>query len=228
MIEKDWYRRNTWTLDDKQDFFLHFKRAKKHNKAQYLSIQARYLEETGRHDAVLGALELIELLLSEYPDPILLENAYSQKAKCLEFLNRLDDAIESHRLACQSRRNTPRIRGSAPLYFGMFVVRNSQTNLYGEIQAIFNEFLNENDIIFPYAKYMYFATNAIIADEYGQVEIAQMCAEKALQAASMNNSGFRRHPTVGLVEKRDKVVEKRLLKILKPGFLSMLKRTILR
>jgi hypothetical protein len=228
MIAKDWYRRNTWTLNDKQDFFLHFKRAKSYNKAQYLRIQALYLNETGSRDAVQGALELIELLLSEYPDPTQLENAYSQKAECLEFSNRLDEAIESYRLACQSRRNTPSIHGSAPLGFGMFVVRNNQTKLYAEIQAIFNEFIDGNSIIFPYAKYMYFATNAIIADKYSQPEIARVCAEKALQAASMTNSGFKRHTTVGLVEKRDEVVEEKLLKILHPGLLSQIKRTILK
>lgn len=222
---KNWYQRNTWTSEDRQDFFLHFKRTKKHNRAQYLLIQARHLEQAGKKETILGGLELLEILLNEYPEPVFLENAYSQRAKCFEDLNRLEDAVESYRLGCQARRNIPKIRGSAPLYFGMFAVRHNQTNLYSEIQAVFNELLNENDIIFPNAKYMYFATNAIIAEEYGQLELAKQCAEKALQAAAMEHSGFNRHPQVGLVEKRDEVVEKRLRKILKRDQRSLFRRS---
>jgi tetratricopeptide (TPR) repeat protein len=222
---KNWYQRNTWTSEDRQDFFLRLRRTRKHNRAQYLLTQARCLEQAGNLDAILGALELLELLLSEYPEPVFLENTYAQRAKCFEYLNRLEEAVESYRLACQARRNTPRIRGSAPLYFGMFAVRHSQTNLYAEIQAIFSELLDENDIVFPYAKYMYFATNAIISEEDGQLELAKQCAEQALQAAYMEHSGLSRHPQVGLVEKRDEDVEKRLRKILKRDLRSLLRKS---
>lgn len=222
MKTNDWYRRKTWTQDDQTEFFSRFRRARSHNKAQYLLIQASCLMDTGIKTNLQAALELLNLLIKEYPHPVQLENAYCQKALCLESLNLMDDAVNFYRLAFRSRRATPNVHTYAPLYFGMFVVRHNRTDLYGEVQERFNEFINNNEIIFPDAKYMYFATSAIIADSYGQLEIAQKCAERALLVASMNYSGFVRHPNVGLVKNRDKTIEKRLRKILKPSILSRL------
>jgi tetratricopeptide (TPR) repeat protein len=223
MKAKNWYRRSTWTSDDLGDFFAHLHRAKRHNRAQYLQIQAIHLKDTGIKANVESAIELLDLLLREYPHPINLENAHYQKAQCFELLGRFNDAVNSYRLAFQSRRNKPNVHTYAPLGFGMFVVRNNRTDLYDETLAIFNEFIDSNEIIFPDAKYMYYSASAIIAERLNQKETARECAKKALQAANTDHSGFSRHPKVGLVKDRDKIIETKLQKILNPNWFSWLR-----
>jgi tetratricopeptide (TPR) repeat protein len=220
---KDWYRRTTWTPDDKQDFFAHLSRARKINRAQYLRIQAIHLMDTGNAVKAKIALELLDLLLKEYPHPTGLELAYDQKARCLESLGRLNDAVDSYRLAFQARRATPNVRTYAPLNFGMFVIRHNRTDLYNEAQSIFNELVDSSDILFPNGKYMYFAAISIILQKLGQTDVARECAKKSLQAASMNHSGFTRHPNVGLVKNRDKAIESKLRKIINPGMFDWLR-----
>jgi len=217
---QDWYRHTTWTPADREDFHAHLARARSHKRGQYLQIQAAHLQQAGTREALDGALELLELLLREYPAPIQLESACLLRARCLESLDRLDDALGSYRLAFQARRDNPKIRTYAPLYFGMFVVRHARVELYAEAQAIFHELVQDNDLIFPDAQYLYFAANAIIADHYGRTEFARVCARKALEAAAMDHSGSGRHPQLGLVEKHDANIERKLKKILNRGFLS--------
>jgi hypothetical protein len=47
-MANDWYRKTTWSEADQADFFARFKRSRTpYNKAQYLRIQANYLEGVG-------------------------------------------------------------------------------------------------------------------------------------------------------------------------------------
>ena len=217
MAEKDWFRHKAWTIDDQQVYFSHFKRAKKFNKAQYLRIQASHLEDSGTRDCILGALNLLDLLFDAYPEPIELECAYFQQARCLESLNRLEDAIKSYRLAFQARKMAPNVCTDAPLYFGLLVVRHNLTDLYNEVLNIFNTLLNKNDTIFPVQLYMYFSTSAIIANKFGQLGLAKEYAHIALDAASLSYSGFKRHPKIGLVNDPDETINNILYKILDPS-----------
>jgi tetratricopeptide (TPR) repeat protein len=219
---KDWYRHTAWTPADREDFHTHLARARSHKRGGYLLIQAAHLQRAGTRDALDGALELLDLLLREYPGPVQRESACLLQARCLESLNRLDDALDSYRLAFQARRDNPNIRTYAPLYFGMFVVRHDRVELYAEAQAIFHELIQDNDLIFPDAQYLYFSANAIIVDRDGQKDFARACARKALEAAATDHSGSGRHPNLGLVEERDPVIERKLRKILNPGVLSSL------
>jgi hypothetical protein len=91
----------------------------------------------------------------------------------------------------------------------MLVVREDRTDLYAEVLSVFEELVTENDIIFPVQKYKYYTAFALIADFFGHDEQARACAMRAIKAADMK-SGFKRHPRVGLVEKPDKNMMKRL------------------
>jgi len=99
MKGEDWYCHSTWTADDREDFYAHLGRARSYNRLQDLHIQATYLNGVGSGEAVAGALELLELLVRQYPSPSQLESAHLLKAMGLESLDRLDDATDAHRLA---------------------------------------------------------------------------------------------------------------------------------
>lgn len=44
MSPDDWFRRRTWTREDREDFRKRLSRARPHNRAQYARIQAGYLQ----------------------------------------------------------------------------------------------------------------------------------------------------------------------------------------
>lgn len=215
MKQKDWFRRTTWTKQDNQDFFSRLKRARENNRVQYLLIQASCLEDTGNQKYIVGALDLIEIAINQYPYPIYLERAYQQKANCLERVGKLDDALIAYRNAFIARRNKPNIRTDAPLKFGMYAVRHNRHDLYREVLSVFQELVNRNDISFPVEHFMFYSTTAIIADHFHEKEKARQCAQKALDAESKTYSGLVRHPTVGLVKRPDKEIENKLQRILK-------------
>ncbi len=105
----------------------------------------------------------------------------------------------------------------------MLVVTKHLRNLYDEVSAVFNELVISADIIFPDAQYRYFAVCAIILEDSGNTDGARDCAAKALRAASMEHSGFSRHPHVGLVQNRNKEIDAKLQKMVHPGWLERIK-----
>lgn len=176
---------------------------------------------------VASALQLLDILLQDYPHPTGLEQAYDAKARCLETLGRVSEALESYRLAFAARRATPNIRTYAPLNFGMFVVANRLQSLYDETQEVLNELVHSSDIIFPDAQYMYFGVSAIILARSGRNDLARDCAAKALKAASMQQSASARHPNIGLVKNRNKVIDAELQKIVHPGWLDRINNALI-
>src|SRR5262245_4018263 len=78
-----WYRRTSWSDLDRRAFFDRLARSRtRGNKAQYLRIQAVHLEETGRPALVRAALELLDMVVREWPEPSEVAQAYHQQATC--------------------------------------------------------------------------------------------------------------------------------------------------
>lgn len=227
MTNNNWYRRSSWTKEDQLDFFAHLRRARRDNRTQYLRIQAGYLLDTHARENIVSALQLLDMLLREYSSPTQLEQTYYEQARCFQALGQISEAIDSYRLAFAARRVTPNVRTYAPLSFGMLVVSNSLEQLYNETQEVFNSLVESNDIIFPDAKYMYFAVSAIILERSGRLDAAAECAAKALNAASMQRSGFVRHPNIGLVKNRNTAIDAKLRKMVHPGWLDRLNNTMI-
>jgi hypothetical protein len=63
-----WFRSTDWNEQIEAEFFRRFKRARS-GKAQYLTIQALTLVDTGRPELAPTALNLIELFFQEHGDP---------------------------------------------------------------------------------------------------------------------------------------------------------------
>jgi hypothetical protein len=66
VADESWYRRRTWTDEDRAGFFARLRRSRSgFHKAQYCRIQAYELQQAGNYHA---ALELLDLLMKEWPD----------------------------------------------------------------------------------------------------------------------------------------------------------------
>ncbi len=212
MGKEDWYRRTTWTPRDQELFFGRLRRSRSDlAKAQYLRIQALYLQQEASPPLYEEALKLLELFFRECPHPADLGSAYLQKAQCLEALGDLDGSLRAFRDALRADRAGSGVRTNAPLEFAVFAVRHGRNDLYDEV-------LNglegaESHLLFPATEYKLGMVLAIIAWETGELEEARKHAQIALKAAQKEHSGLRYHPTVGLVERVDEGLHHRLLKI---------------
>jgi tetratricopeptide (TPR) repeat protein len=199
----DWYTRTSWSEADQADFFAHLKRSRRAgNKAQYLRIQAAHLEKVGSPELLRAAIILLDKMLTEFPEVIMLALAYSQKASCLAKLGDLDQAVAYYRRALETERKFPHSRTQARNEFGILVVENRMTQFYEEALAVLDE-MELPGVKFPSDVYKGCGIRALIAAHKGELESARKFAQVALNAAAKDHSGFRYHPTFGLVRDRE-------------------------
>lgn len=108
MGKTEWFRRTTWTPEDQADFAAHLARSRtSFHKAQYLRIQASHLREVGRPAFAVAALQLLDQLLAEYPEPSELSMTHLQRAECLLDLGRSEEALGAFRRALSTQRQHP-------------------------------------------------------------------------------------------------------------------------
>jgi tetratricopeptide (TPR) repeat protein len=199
-MAKDWFRKTSWSDADQADFFDRLKRSRiASNKAQYLRIQAWYLEGVGSPELLRAALMLLDKRLAEFPETFELAQTYDQKASCLAKLGEIDKALDCCRLALETERKFPNMRTRAYLQFGRLVAENKLARFFDDALAVLEE-MKPRGIEFPSDIYESFGICALIAAEKGEMEKAAEFAEVALNAAAKTHSGLRYHPTVGLVQ----------------------------
>ena len=225
MTKQDWYRKTTWTDDDQADYFAHFERSRNTSRAQYLKIQAYYLFETGRRKEIMTALELINLALEKYPERIFLAELLEQKAKCLDKLRKINEAVENFLLSLQAMREIPNVNPGTPYAFGLFVIDHKIDKLYDEVLSVLDEFdLFKDPLVFPIIEYYSYGIRAIIFYRKRNIDDARVFAKKAIVASEKQYSGLVRHPEFGLVSKKADVlhIELRRISKLDPSFLKFL------
>ncbi|ELP32924.1 tubulin-specific chaperone D, partial [Rhodopirellula baltica] len=206
MSNDDWYRRTTWTEADSTAFQARLKRSRgTYHKAQYLRIQAHYLANA---KLAQDAVELLDQLFADFPDPSQLAQAHLQYAECMLASDRIDDAITSYRLAFDAEQAYPNSRSQLWLDFPWLIVTRCLTDLFPEIDAYLD--WGDRAITFPVEEFRLNTILAFVADESGNAESARSHARTALTAAAKEHSGFVRHPTVGLVSNPDMTVLDRL------------------
>lgn len=206
MSADDWYRRTTWTAQDQQEFFARLNRSRtSYNKAQYLRIQAYYLQNINTQ----ASLELLDNMITNWPEPSELPQAYLQTAECLIKLKDTNGAIEAFRNSFKSEKS--KVSTQAYLKFGLFVIENSLTSLFEESLTMLE--LGESITIFPKNIYEYYGIKAIIFDYHNKHEEAKESALKAIEAAQKTESGFRYHKDIGLVRDFSSIFHEKIARI---------------
>jgi len=201
MSKHDWYRRTEWSEVIRKEFFERLKRSRgNHNKAQYLRIQANYLQNSGTPENLRAALELLDLLCFDYPVSTELAQAHFQRADCLKGLGQTDEAIAAYRESFKAQRAFPNVHTQAPIRFGLHVVHNHLTPLYREAIQALDELWSPSG--FPIDTFHEHAIRGIVANAQDDFAKASLHARKALEAAYATQSGFRFHRFLGLVPKK--------------------------
>lgn len=204
----DWFRRTSWSEHDQREFERRLQHARVHSRAQYLRIQAVHLAEAGNAELLQASIRLADRMLAEYPDDWQVAWVHELRAECYDRSGDMSRAVQCYRQALEAERRRPDVRSNAWLGFGWLAIRHGLTSRYAEAEALLEEFATE--IPFPNQRYRFHSIRAISAAHKGCSTTAQVEAALALKAAAAMHSGFRYHPTVGLVSDASDEVRPRL------------------
>ena len=211
MAPKNWYRNSTWTKDIKTAFFKRLDRCRSHNKASYLRIQAVHLQEAGKKKYILAALELLDLMLEKWPEQHELASEYLQYAQCFEYFHDYKSAVGAYRNSINAECEYAGVIVEAALHFGWFVVKRGMKELYDEVLSAPKPC--EATLLWPEYRFKYSSIFAIILDYKGETVSSKRFAKTALEAMTKQESPFRYHKKLGLVQKPDKAIVNKLRKI---------------
>jgi len=202
MARDDWFRRTTWTELDADEFFARNRRSRSaFKKAQYMRIQAETLLDTGNRNLATAALELLKQSFREFPDTTDCALAYDAAGRCCQALGRCEEALNYYRRAMEREREFPGIGSLACFHFAILVAEQGRQELFDEALLALDSF---GPAVFPWHAYVDNGARAIIASQRGQAELARACARRALDAASIRDSGLGwGRASVGLVKEQD-------------------------
>lgn len=194
----DWYRRQTWTPTDEAEFNARLKRSRQDfHRCQYLVIQAGELHRTGDPELLLVAIALTRRAITEYPHPMFLAGAFLTQAEALADLGRHEEAIESFRGAVIAQRAYPGVKHLTHLSFGQLATALGRRDLYPEIERLFSEFADSDDM-FPANAFRSHYIQALFAEARGELSAAKEHAQTALASAEVTQTQFRYHRSLGL------------------------------
>jgi tetratricopeptide (TPR) repeat protein len=194
----EWFRRTTWTEADRSEFFARLNRSRSSfHKAQYLRIQAHTLGESGETNA---ALELLNLLVTEHPEPSQLALAYEHKGAVLRARGNLQAAIEAFAAGEQAEQAFPMMHTRCSLLLALLIVEERMVERYAEARIAVDHYVSRNPALpFPIDAYRVNVVRAALAKKERRDTQAKHHAEAALAASEANASAFARHPKLGLV-----------------------------
>jgi tetratricopeptide (TPR) repeat protein len=208
-MSRDWFRRTDWSVEVERDFFTRLKRSRSQfHKAQYLRIQAHELVRAGGPRRLRKALDLIALLLTEYPDKSQIAAAHKTRGEALAELGDIEGAVGALRASMDAEPPGRPPMNSAYLAFGILAIRAQRRDLYAEaLDALERQGGNE---AFPDMRYQAASIRAIAYEELGLHDLAREHAQRAIAEAARTHSGFRYHPDIGLVKITDPATHRRL------------------
>jgi tetratricopeptide (TPR) repeat protein len=202
----DWYRKTTWTIKDENDFFLRLKKSQKFNRPQYLIIQASTLNSKNNNELLIGALNLLEKYFNEYPDDKFNKSsAFKLKGDIYYKMQNYGMALENYKNAIDFERIYPQVKTDAYLDYSELVVQLNKTEFFEDVEKLLLQQSEEFD--FPKDKYIKNAILSILYKRKNNIEKAYYYKTLAEKAANAENSDFRWHRKLGLVEDRNKLID---------------------
>lgn len=199
-MSADWFRNTIWNEAVERSFNEKLQRARR--KEQYLRIQACTLASS--HPEV--ALKLLDRYFS-LKDDFDHAQAHLDRATALVALGRIDEAIESYDAALARESEFPNLQTQAYLHLPYLIATHGIRKKYGYAMQLLEK--HKARLMFPVDHFHWHAACALIASAEHDAVAAKAHAQAALDAAALDHSGFRYHPTVGLVtEQYDGLVQK--------------------
>ena|SRR5437870_3782655 len=201
MTSEEWFRNKNWNSRVERTFFDKLRRARR--KEQYLRIQASTL--AAAHPEV--ALRLLEQYFT-LDDKFDHAQAYVDRATAYLAMGNVEGAIQAYEDALAREQEFPNLQTQANLDLPFLVATRGIDHLYERaLQILAN---SQSRLAFPVDHFRWHATRALILNSRGEQMDAKLSACEALAWAGKETSGFRYHPTVGLVGGEYKATESKL------------------
>ena len=203
----DWYRRKSWSKTDEEEFFAKLSRARKDGRAQYLKVQAIELVDTKKPKLLKVAKELLSKVLNEYPDDNFNKGSvYHTFGNIFQLENNTEKALEYFKKAVDFEKIFPNVITQSYLDYAEIVVKNQFKDLYPVAEEMLENKIS--GLLFPNEKYIAFSLLAIINFYNSKAEIGKKYAEMANENANAETSGLSYHKYLGIVLKRDSLLDK--------------------
>ena len=202
----NWYQNTQWSAAIEAAFEERLRRARR--KTQYLRIQASTLARSNP----MIALRLLERYFELADDDLENAQAHVDRATALSALGRSSEAIAAYEAALAREAAFPSLLTQAYLGLPYLVAITGDRDFYSLATRVLRN--HEHRLTFPVEHFRWHAARALIAADSNQPDSARLHARKALSAAERQHSGYRFHPSFGLVGVEDESVIQRLKTIL--------------
>lgn len=207
MTAIEWFRNTEWTAETEARFEEKLRRAK--DKSQYLRIQACTLASSRPEIA----LQLLGRYF-EMGDHFDLAQAHVDSAMAHLALGKSSEALDAFERALDREAVFPKLKTSAFVEYPFLVATEAYSDRYASALKILDE--RSREVMFPVDRFKWNASKALILASRREVSAARSFAAKALIAAEEDHSGFRHHPSIGLVGNKFANIREQLQKILMP------------
>jgi tetratricopeptide (TPR) repeat protein len=197
----DWFRNAEWNSDIEAAFFAKLKRAR--DKSQYLRVQACTLAST--HPRI--ALRLLDQYFA-LGDNFDAAQAHVDRATAFLSLGQVEDALASYEAALSVEAKKPNYQTQASLDLPFVIACQGIVARYEQALDLLDR--HQPKLSFPVEYFRWHTSRALISGAVGVTAEAKAQARLALAAAEKDHSGFRYHPSVGLVGESYQQIRQRL------------------
>ena len=201
MAHDDWFRNAEWNSDIEAAFFAKLKRAR--DKSQYLRVQACTLAST--HPRI--ALRLLDQYFA-LGDNFDAAQAHVDRATAFLSLGQVEDALASYEAALSVEAKKPNYQTQASLDLPFVIACQGIVARYEQALDLLDR--HQPKLSFPVEYFRWHTSRALISGAVGVTAEAKAQARLALAAAEKDHSGFRYHPSVGLVGESYQQIRQRL------------------
>jgi tetratricopeptide (TPR) repeat protein len=189
----EWFRQTTWSDAAERAFEAKLGRARR--KAQYLRIQACTLAQS--EPAV--ALKLLDRYF-QLGEDFDLAQAHVDRATAFLALGEVSAALNSYEAALAREAVFPNLQTEAYIALPFLVATRGIQGQFSRALELLRA--GSARLMFPVDHFRWHAAQALIAAAGHDSSVAPQHARRALEAAASTDSGFRRHPSVGLVTRQ--------------------------
>jgi tetratricopeptide (TPR) repeat protein len=197
----DWFRNAEWNSDIEAAFFAKLKRAR--GKSQYLRVQACTLAAT--HPRI--ALRLLDQYFA-LGDNFDAAQAHVDRATAFLSVGQVEDALTSYETALSVEAKRPNYQTQASLDLPFVIACQGIVARYEQALHLLDR--HQSRLSFPVEYFRWHTSRALISGAVGVTAEAKAQARLALAAAEKDHSGFRYHPSVGLVGDNYQQIRQRL------------------
>lgn len=176
----DWYRRETWTKSDDEEFFAKLRRAREDNRAQYLKIQAITLIDTGKRELLPAAEMLLNKILTDYSvHRVQISQSYSSLGTIFRIRGDYEKALDYYRKSMNFEKVFPNVQTGSDVHFAEVVVQAGKTELFDDAEKILLTKVNADELKWPFQDYLVYSLLSVITRFKGDHEQAAVYAELA-------------------------------------------------